>query len=118
MDFIYRNAAPCYKGSETRASQASTGPRPGFWCGLVGGARPPYRKAGSAGGVMQPVPRSWWHWMSVTPQYKAAPVFQPQEPEPPPAGCSKPEPEAAYWREDWRREDDDVDIALREIRIY
>jgi hypothetical protein len=117
MDFIYRNAAPSYKGSETRTSQLLAEPRTGFWCGLGGGG-PVYRTAGSGGPVMQPVSRSWWHFLSPTPQYHAAPVFQPQEPEPPPAGCEQPEVEATFWREDWRREDDDVDIALREIRIY
>lgn len=117
MDFIYRSAAPFYKGCEANASQASTRSRPGFWSGLVlGGARPAYRLSSGTATAVQ-VSRPWWDVMSQAPQYKAAPVFQPADAETDPAGCD--EAEATYWRDDWRRQEDEdeVDVALREIRI-
>ena len=123
MNFLYRNLAPIYKGPIEQPTQASGGFLPGIAGGLFGGGgQPAYRQRGGDGAPLV-AHRSWWQWLSATPQYRTAPVRQcataTAVAEFSPYGCA--DADANYWRQDWRRdekEEDEVTTALREIHIW
>ena len=74
MEFLYRTAAPAYRGCSPQPKQR-TGLLAGFWCNVFGGgSAPSYRtKDGKNGAAAPTAPRCWWQAFPATPQYKAAP---------------------------------------------
>jgi hypothetical protein len=72
MDFLYRNAAPAYKGMNLQP-QATNGLFSGLFCNLLGGATPSYKTVDGRGAQASTPPRCWWQAFVTTPSYKTAP---------------------------------------------
>ena len=75
MDFLYRTAAPAYRGCSPQPQQRSTNILSGLWCYLFGsGSAPSYRTKGGKNGAAAPTAqRCWWQAFPATPSYKTAP---------------------------------------------
>ena len=74
MEFLYRTAAPAYRGCSSQPKQR-TGLLAGLGCYLFGGgSAPTYRtKDGRNGAAAPTAQRCWWQAFPATPSYKAAP---------------------------------------------
>ncbi len=72
MDFLYRNAAPAYKGTKA-PPQGRNGLLSGLFCNLLGGRTPSYKTLDERGAQASTPARCWWQAFVTTPSYKTAP---------------------------------------------
>jgi hypothetical protein len=111
MNFLYRSAPPAYKGCAPYAAPTTYRATSGLWRLLVGGGQPAYRQASGVSPTATSAPRGWWPALfGGDVQYRRAPEPAVAEPEVVDA--------VTALREGWLREEDEVDVALREIHIW
>ena len=115
MNFLYRSAPPAYKGCAPYAAPTTYPVTSGVWRLIVGGGQPAYRQASGVSPAATSAPRGWWPALfGGNVQYRRAP-------EPvlaPPAADGEVVDAVTAIREGWLREEDEVDVALREIHIW
>jgi hypothetical protein len=93
MEFLYRNAAPAYRGSQAQPTQR-TGLLAELGSVLGSGGTPAYKIRDGARAQAPATSRSWLQAFTVTPSYKTAPrVVDIPDPCPPCADDDDADPE-------------------------
>jgi hypothetical protein len=116
MNFLYRSAPPAYKGCAPVATPATFRITSGLWGLFAGGGQPAYRQASGVKPTAASAPQGWWPALfGGGVQYRRAPESVVAADE-----ATAPDVVDAVTaiREGWLREEDEVDVALREIHIW
>ena len=116
MNFLYRSAPPPYKGCAPHATPTTVPTPSGVWSVIAGGGQPAYRQRSGGSTTAPGAARGFW------PAWFAGSVAYRKAPERVLAADALADPAVVdavtAIRESWLREEDEVDVALREIHIW